>query len=204
MTWLDTTERSLYTLILLGTNALLILAIAKRLPWGIGLVVSRWRTMSLALWGGVLLIAGLFLGAEMLRIQSRAATTSPTQPATVSPAPSRSADTRRRPARAILAAPPHETTVALYSEPATYLEWGCEQARNADARLVLPPGAEFVSGEIELMEVVAAKSYNLGTIVFDPGTRTTIGGASFRGLDKNCPGGGHARFRLKVVVRRYG
>lgn len=191
----------IYTLMLLCGCVLLVLAFVTRLPWRLELVANRWRTRTLGVSGGVLLLAGLFLGIEMSRVRAQAAV--PSHP------PDREGSAPRPPVQGphsgVLPTAEVSPEKTIYSEPATRQEWGCEDDQKATATLEVPRGYSFVAGEVEFLELTAAKSYRVGPVTFDPATRAVAATVFFRGLDRvffNCPGGGHSRFRLKVVIRR--
>ncbi len=105
-----------------------------------------------------------------------------------------------QPTLAMSAVPVH--TQALTS-PEVYVEWGCEESKTASLSFSAPGGARLVAAEFDFIEIDKAKSYVRNGPILDPDGRSVSGEVTFRGLDKiffNCPGGGHARVRLKMTV----
>lgn len=89
--------------------------------------------------------------------------------------------------------------------PDTYVSWGCEERASGEAVLVLHPGERLVSARIQLSEIDKAKSFGILEPKYDSANHRVVGGVEFVGLDRvffNCPGGGHARFRIVAEVER--
>ena len=96
--------------------------------------------------------------------------------------------------------------VSEYAGKEIYVDWGCEETKSGQDRYPVSPSEFFVSATWEVLEIVGAKSYSLPPPTFDPAARIVEGRYSFTGLDRvwlNCPGGGHARIRLRFQTRQW-
>lgn len=85
------------------------------------------------------------------------------------------------------------------------LEWGCEETKPIREIYSLQANDQFVSAEWVLLGSINAKSYTLQPPQYSNESKTVMGDASFRGLDRvffNCPGGGHAELQMRITLRR--